>query len=57
MLLLFGLKNLPVSLVLTVKALDPIPTSIFTYLILGASESWIVYSTVVPIVCILFYFY
>eukprot|EP00026_Physarum_polycephalum_P012282 Phypoly_transcript_12575.p1 GENE.Phypoly_transcript_12575~~Phypoly_transcript_12575.p1 ORF type:complete len:324 (-),score=41.45 Phypoly_transcript_12575:16-987(-) len=50
MLLLFGLKNLPVSLVLTVKALDPIPTAIFTYLILGVRESWLVYSTVVPII-------
>jgi len=49
-LLLFGLKNLPVSLVLTLKALDPLPTAIFTYLILNESESCIIYTTVIPIV-------
>jgi len=49
-LLLFGIKNLPVSHVLTLKALDPIPTAVFTYLILGVRESWLVYSTVIPVI-------
>jgi len=50
MLLLFGLKHLPVALVLTVKALDPIPTALFTYLILKTKEDLLVYTTVIPII-------
>jgi len=49
-LLLFGLKNLPVSSILTVKALDPIPTAIFTFLLFGEYETCTVYSTVIPII-------
>eukprot|EP01111_Echinosteliopsis_oligospora_P010591 TRINITY_DN3339_c0_g1_i1.p1 TRINITY_DN3339_c0_g1~~TRINITY_DN3339_c0_g1_i1.p1 ORF type:complete len:373 (-),score=61.12 TRINITY_DN3339_c0_g1_i1:132-1112(-) len=50
MLLLFGIKNLPVSSVLTMKALDPVPTIFFMYFILRETEPFVVIASVVPII-------